>query len=94
MKKNIIAIIYDFDGTLSPQPMQEYTVFPQLKIKPKKFWAEIKEGNNKIKGEEIITYMMLMLEKADRANLRISKADLGKMAILNFFLELKHILIE
>jgi len=79
-KRNIIALIYDFDGTLSPQPMQEYTVFPQLNITPKKFWEEVKETNKSIKGEEIITYMMLMLQKANEANLRISKKDLGKMA--------------
>lgn len=79
-KKNIIAIIYDFDGTLSPQPMQEYMVFPQLKISPKKFWNEVKKENESIKGEVIITYMMKMLKKAHEANLKISKADLGKMA--------------
>lgn len=43
MKRNIIAIVYDFDGTLSPQPMQEYTVFPQLNIKPSRFWEEVKK---------------------------------------------------
>ena len=79
-KKNIIAIIYDFDGTLSPQPMQEYTVFPQLKISPNKFWKEVKKENEDIKGEEIITYMMKMLKKAHAADLKISKADLGNMA--------------
>ncbi len=79
MKRNIIAIVYDFDGTLSPQPMQEYTVFPQF-IKPSKFWEEVKKKNAEIKGEEIITYMMLMLEKANAANARISKTDLGRMA--------------
>ena len=80
MKKNIIAIIYDFDGTLSPQPMQEYTVFPQLQINPKTFWRAVRETNIKIKGEEIITYMMLMLQEANAAGLRISSSDLGRMA--------------
>jgi phosphoserine phosphatase len=80
MKKNIIALIYDFDGTLSPQPMQEYTVFPELGIKPRVFWDEVKLENKKIRGEEIITYMMLMLKKANNAHLKISKSDLGKMA--------------
>jgi haloacid dehalogenase-like hydrolase len=80
-KKNIIAIIYDFDGTLSPQPMQEYTVFPQLKISPNTFWREVRKENERIKGEEIITYMMKMLKKADeKTDLKISKADLGRMA--------------
>lgn len=80
MKRNIIAIVYDFDGTLSPQPMQEYTVFPQLQLKPDKFWAEVKRENAKIKGEKIITYMMLMLKKANEAEAKISRADLGRMA--------------
>jgi phosphoserine phosphatase len=79
-KKNIIAMVYDFDGTLSPQPMQEYTVFPELKIQPGKFWKEVKAENRAINGEEIITYMMLMLKKATEQQLKISKIELGRMA--------------
>ena len=79
-KRNIIALIYDFDGTLCPQPMQEYTVLPQLKIKPDKFWKEVNETNKNIKGEEIITYMMIMLKKANESQLKIRRNDFGNMA--------------
>ena len=37
-KQNVIALVYDFDGTLTPEPMQEYTVLPELGVKPKEFW--------------------------------------------------------
>ena len=33
--QDTIAIVYDFDGTLSPQPMQEYTVLPKIGIEPR-----------------------------------------------------------
>jgi hypothetical protein len=36
--QDTIALVYDFDGTLSPQPMQEYTVLPKIGVEPGKFW--------------------------------------------------------
>ncbi len=39
-EKKIIALVYDFDGTLSPKPMQEYTFLPKIGEDPKAFWAE------------------------------------------------------
>lgn len=80
MKKNVIAIIYDFDGTLSPLPMQEYTVLPKIPIEPNKFWSEVQRENTQKEGEEIITYMMLMLKQANDAQVKITKADLGRLA--------------
>ena len=80
MKKNIIAIVYDFDGTLSPLPMQEYTILPKIPVKVESFWKEVKNENKKSEGEVIITYMMLMLKKANDAQVRITKGDLGRLA--------------
>jgi phosphoserine phosphatase len=80
VKKNTIAIVYDFDGTLSPLPMQEYTVLPKIPIQPGKFWSEVKSENKQKEGDEIITYMMLMLKKANDAQVKITREDLGKLA--------------
>ena len=41
MKQNTIALVYDFDGTLTPKTMQEYTVIPRFKLNSKKFWKSI-----------------------------------------------------
>lgn len=79
-KQNIIAIVYDFDGTLSPSPMQEYTVLPQIGIPPNKFWSQVKSQNRVHKGDEIITYMMYMLKKANDSEVKITRNDLGKLA--------------
>ena len=79
-RKNIIAIVYDFDGTLSPLPMQEYTVFPEIGISAETFWQEVEKENRKNKGEAIITYMMLMLKKARESSVPITKEKLSKLA--------------
>ena len=38
-----IALIYDFDGTLSPLNMQEYDFLKSLHIEKDAFWAETNE---------------------------------------------------
>jgi hypothetical protein len=37
--QNIIAIVYDYDQTLSPNYMQDEVLFPTFGIDPKKFWS-------------------------------------------------------
>ena len=49
--QNTIAIIYDFDGTLTPNPMQEYTVLPEMDINPKDFWNDVKKEAQKEKAD-------------------------------------------
>jgi hypothetical protein len=73
-KKPVIAICYDFDGTLSPGNMQEYDYIPRLKIKPKVFWGDVKKLAKKQDADEILVYMDLMIEKADR-KVEIRKGD-------------------
>jgi len=78
---NIIAVVYDFDGTLTPQPMQEYTILPELGIKDgQKFWKRVNEESLKTNGEEIVTYMRLMLEESKSKHYPVTISKLNELA--------------
>ncbi|MDD3077904.1 MAG: HAD family hydrolase [Paludibacter sp.] len=62
--KIIVALIYDFDGTLSPGNMQEFGFIEAVKKNPKEFWAENAKLSKDKDADQILTYMRLMLEKA------------------------------
>ncbi|MGE0022469.1 MAG: HAD family hydrolase [Hyphomicrobium sp.] len=74
--KKTIALVYDFDGTLSPRPMQEYSFLPQLGIEPSEFWAECTRVARAEGADPLITYMHLMYKKAREKGLKIERADL------------------
>ena len=68
MKQNKIAIIYDFDGTLTPKSMQEYTLLPKLGIKSKSFWELIVKEARETGGESMMVYMRQLLDHAKIKN--------------------------
>lgn len=74
--KKTIALVYDFDGTLSPKPMQEYSLLPKIGVEPAAFWAETNRVAREQEADPLITYMHLMYKKAKAANIRIDRADL------------------
>ena len=74
--KKTIALVYDFDGTLSPKPMQEYSFLPQLGIDPKAFWAECGQLAREHRADPLITYMHLMYKKARAQGLAVDRAAL------------------
>jgi len=80
LKFNIIAIVYDFDGTLTPLPMQEYTILPKIGISGPDFWKKVKKENDRIQGEMINTYMRLLLEEAEKKRVPIKRELLGESA--------------
>lgn len=80
--RNIIAIVYDFDGTLSPQPMQEYTVLPKLGVAASSFWREVKQQKERDQAEGMLVYMRHLLEEAERKRIHIGRKDFAVMADL------------
>ena len=80
MKQDTIAIIYDFDGTLTPKTMQEYTLLPRLGIKSKNFWSDIIRETKKTGAETMMVYMRHLLDCASEKKLSISKSEFLKMS--------------
>jgi predicted sugar kinase len=66
-------MVYDFDGTLSPQPMQEYTVLPKIRVKPKEFWREVSKESEETVSESMLVYMRLLLQKANETKIHIGR---------------------
>lgn len=71
-----IAIVYDFDGTLTPHPMQEYTILPKIRLNPATFWAKVKREVATHGGDQMLTYMRLLVEEIERNQEHLDRADL------------------
>ena len=76
-----IAFIYDFDKTLSPKDMQEYSFLPEIEIKPKVFWEDVRKKAQEQGLDNILTYMHLMLKKADNKDKKsiLTEKSLNKL---------------
>ena len=81
MKQNTIALVYDFDGTLTPKTMQEYTIIPRLKLNSEKFWADILNEANSTEGEIMMIYMRQLITHAESLNLKITKDEFKLMTL-------------
>lgn len=82
INKPTVALIYDFDGTLSPQNMQEYDFLKDIGIKNKDdFWKEVDALVKTHNASNILCYMKLMIEKSRAAGKSIRRqafVDYGK----------------
>ena len=74
-RKPIIALIYDFDGTLSPGNMQEFGFIQAIGATPEEFWSK---SDGIAKGQDasnILAYMKLMYDEAKRNGIRLTRED-------------------
>lgn len=74
--RKTVALVYDFDGTLCPKPMQEYAFLPKLGIEPESFWRESNRIAREEKADPLITYMHLLYKKAKAKGVVINRQDL------------------
>ncbi|HET7728729.1 MAG TPA: haloacid dehalogenase-like hydrolase [Usitatibacter sp.] len=78
--QNTIALVYDFDGTLSPQPMQEYTVLPKIGIEPKEFWARVNRDARETESDMMLVYMRHIIEALELGRIDVKREDFAAMA--------------
>ena len=86
MEKPTIALMYDFDGTLSPDNMQEYDFMKAIKVDDKnQFWDETHNIAVEQQSSTILSYMKLMIDKAKAGGLSIRRqqfVEFGKGIVL------------
>jgi haloacid dehalogenase-like hydrolase len=78
--QNTIALVYDFDGTLSPQPMQEYTVLPKIGVEPAQFWAMVNREARETESDPMLVYMRHIIEALEREQVDVKREDFAAMA--------------
>ncbi len=71
--KTIVALIYDFDGTLSPGNMQEFAFMQAIGEDKKQFWEENAKLAKENDADQILTYMHLMIKKAQNKNVSLKR---------------------
>ena len=77
-QKPIVALIYDFDGTLSPGNMQEFGFIQAIGSTPEEFWSMsdgIARGQD---ASNILAYMKLMTDEARNHNIKLRKSEFKK----------------
>ena len=63
--QNTIALIFDYDQTLSPNYMQDEVLFPAFGIDPKSFWSRCHELVRFEGYENELAYMKVLLDTLD-----------------------------
>ncbi len=81
MEKPIVALMYDFDKTLSTRDMQDYGFIPELGMSPKDFWGEVDQLTDTEQMDSILAYMYLTVQKCREKNIAVTREkfyELGK----------------
>ena len=77
-KKPIVAILYDFDSTLSPTDMQAYGFIPAMGMTPAEFWGRTSEFSKATGCEKILSYLYTMVDVAREKGIKMTRHFLNE----------------
>ena len=69
----VVALIYDFDGTLSPGNMQEFSFIKALEMRAEEFWKKAGVMTQRNDASKILCYMKLMLDEAKSKQISLKR---------------------
>ncbi len=81
MKRTKVALVYDFDETLSTTYMQDYLLIPKLGLKPETFWKRANAWSLENQADQVTGSMYYFTKIAKEKNIHLSKEmlkDCGK----------------
>ncbi len=79
-QNNIIAICYDFDGTLSPRNMQEDTIFKEYGINAERFWREVSRVTKSEGYDRALCYLNKLIFDSEFQKKPLTKKRLSASA--------------
>lgn len=77
--KPIVAIMYDFDKTLSSDDMQNFGFVPSLNMTPTEFWSLTQEIGEKEGLEGTMAYMYMMVKCCKDKGIKLTKSLLNEV---------------
>ncbi len=77
-KETIVAIMYDFDKTLSPKDMQEYGFVPEIGTSAGEFWSRCNELMYENNMDSILAYMLFMVNESRRLGISLTRDNFKK----------------
>ena len=72
-KRPTVALIYDFDGTLSPGNMQEFGFIQAIGQTPDEFWSKSNAAPDGQEVSSILSYMKLMIDEARNKGISLTR---------------------
>lgn len=76
MAQPIVALLYDFDNTLSTEDMQDYSFIPSLGLAVPEFWNIANSFGRRERMDGILAYLYTMMREADARGCPVTRERL------------------
>ena len=76
--KTKVALIYDFDETLSTQYMQDFALIPQFGMEPDEFWKKANKWSRENDADQVTGSMYYFMKTAKELDIPLTKENFAK----------------